>query len=72
MLWEKSCLPALSPIFEQLTPLVDVCPVLGDAILSLSACNLSRARPGLKSLGTLQDQDIAYRPHLTRHMQSQI
>lgn len=60
--WEKYCLPALSPIFEELTPPMDACPVLGDATLSISACNLSRARPELKKPDTLRDEGLVYRP----------
>jgi hypothetical protein len=70
--WEKYCLPALSPVFEQMSTQMEQCPVLGDAILALSACNLSRAHPELKKSDTLCDREHAYRPHLTHHMHSQM
>ncbi|PYI09193.1 hypothetical protein BO78DRAFT_308968 [Aspergillus sclerotiicarbonarius CBS 121057] len=40
--WEDSCLPALHPLFHWTSRLAGDHPILSDAILALSSCNLSR------------------------------
>nr|XP_001398551.2 hypothetical protein ANI_1_1018164 [Aspergillus niger CBS 513.88] len=40
--WEGSCLPALHPIFKFATSLAAGHPILNDALLALSACNIGR------------------------------
>ncbi|RAL03197.1 Zn(II)2Cys6 transcription factor domain-containing protein [Aspergillus ibericus CBS 121593] len=40
--WEDSCLPALHPLFHWTSRLAAQHPILNDAILALSSCNLSR------------------------------
>ncbi|OGM44694.1 hypothetical protein ABOM_007417 [Aspergillus bombycis] len=40
--WEDCCLPALHPMFHSVTLLTANYPILNDAILALSSCNISR------------------------------
>ncbi|KAE8341627.1 hypothetical protein BDV24DRAFT_151028 [Aspergillus arachidicola] len=40
--WEDRCLPALHPMFYSATLLTADYPILNDAILALSSCNISR------------------------------
>jgi hypothetical protein len=40
--WESQCLPALHPLFHSISCLASDKPMLKDAILALSSCNLSR------------------------------
>ncbi|KAE8403630.1 hypothetical protein BDV37DRAFT_249442 [Aspergillus pseudonomiae] len=40
--WEDNCLPALHPMFHSATLLTADHPILNDAILALSSCNISR------------------------------
>ncbi|OJJ68319.1 hypothetical protein ASPBRDRAFT_33595 [Aspergillus brasiliensis CBS 101740] len=53
--WEGSCLPALHPIFHFATSLAADHPILNDALLALSACNIGRlhAERRSASLGSM-------------------
>ncbi|CAG8936500.1 unnamed protein product [Penicillium salamii] len=43
--WEDVCLPAVHPVFRSASLLIGDHPMLSDAIMALSSCNLSRLRP---------------------------
>lgn len=47
--WEHSCLPALHPIFHEVTRLSTDLGMLKEAVLGLSACNYSRRNPESKT-----------------------
>ncbi|OJI90023.1 hypothetical protein ASPTUDRAFT_209838 [Aspergillus tubingensis CBS 134.48] len=53
--WEGSCLPALHPIFHFATSLAADHPILNDALLALSSCNIGRlhAERRTPSAGTM-------------------
>ncbi|KAE8418731.1 hypothetical protein BDV36DRAFT_253566 [Aspergillus pseudocaelatus] len=50
--WEDCCLPALHPMFHSATLLTAGYPILNDAILALSSCNISRLYSERKTSST--------------------
>ncbi|KAI9931720.1 hypothetical protein MW887_010299 [Aspergillus wentii] len=50
--WEDRCLPALHPIFHSATLLRTDHPILNDAILALSSCNIGRLHAERKTSST--------------------
>ncbi|QMW35271.1 hypothetical protein G4B84_010762 [Aspergillus flavus NRRL3357] len=50
--WEDCCLPALHPMFYSATLLTADYPILNDAILALSSCNISRLYSERKTSST--------------------
>ncbi|KAL5042229.1 hypothetical protein BDW71DRAFT_217075 [Aspergillus fruticulosus] len=50
--WEDSCIPALHPIFLTATSLAADYPILSEAILALSACNIGRLHAEPKATST--------------------
>ncbi|KAF7593660.1 hypothetical protein BBP40_011066 [Aspergillus hancockii] len=50
--WEDYCLPALHPIFHSVALLTGVSPILNDAILALSSCNIGRLHGERKASST--------------------
>ncbi|RAH44651.1 Zn(II)2Cys6 transcription factor domain-containing protein [Aspergillus brunneoviolaceus CBS 621.78] len=42
--WEDRCLPAVHPVFHSTTLLIPDMPIIRDAVLALSSCNISRLR----------------------------
>ena len=70
--WEKHCLPSLSNVFAHFSTRMDVCPVLFNAILAFSACNMSRKQPETKTSDTLRDRYLTHRPHHTHHLHGQM
>lgn len=68
--WEDHCLPALHPIFYSVTRLLEL-PVLKDAILALSSCNISRIDAERKLSRSL-DTMGTFSPSLTHQMKSHL
>lgn len=64
--WDKSCQPSLSSVFQQPPTPGHGSLILNDAILALSACNMSRACPEVLGCGGVR------RPNRTHHLQSQL
>ncbi|PWY77319.1 hypothetical protein BO94DRAFT_559182 [Aspergillus sclerotioniger CBS 115572] len=68
--WEDSCLPALHPLFHWTSRLAGEHPILSDAILALSSCNLSRQHAERRTLST--SSMGSYSPSLVHQTRSQL
>ncbi|KAL4861329.1 hypothetical protein BDV12DRAFT_69510 [Aspergillus spectabilis] len=68
--WEDICLPAMHPMFRSISISAWDYPMLNDAILALSSCNLSRIRPDGRGLSSFHA--AAYRPSLIHQTRSQL
>ncbi|KAJ5114961.1 hypothetical protein NUU61_000720 [Penicillium alfredii] len=68
--WEDHCLPALHPIFRSTSEQLGL-PVVKDAILALSSCNISRINPERKSSASLATMG-SFSPSLTHQTRSQL
>ncbi|OOF93891.1 hypothetical protein ASPCADRAFT_172767 [Aspergillus carbonarius ITEM 5010] len=68
--WEDSCLPALHPLFHWTSRLAGEHPILSDAILALSSCNLSRQHAERKTLST--SSMGSHSPSLVHQTRSQL
>lgn len=66
--WEDMCLPALHPIFHSAPRLVNNNRMLNDAILALSACNLSRLHAEKRN--TSEKNVAAHSPSLIHQTRS--
>ncbi|KAH6877204.1 hypothetical protein B0T10DRAFT_520753 [Thelonectria olida] len=69
--WEATCSPALHSAFCQLGKSQHLPSVLTDAIMSLSACHISRMLPQRKSFDPSGTPGLSFRPHLGHQTVSQ-
>ncbi|KAH7009481.1 hypothetical protein EDB80DRAFT_713418 [Ilyonectria destructans] len=60
--WQKRCSPALHSAFQTFALAGHIPPVVVDAMMALSACQLSRMLPQKKSFGISDTPGMAFRP----------
>lgn len=70
-MWDKQCLSALHPVFRQFGIMENIAPIVQKAILSVSACHLSRRLPQRKTLTVTDIPGLAYRPEIQHQVASQ-
>jgi hypothetical protein len=68
--WEDVCLPAVHPMFRSASFLMCDHPMLKDAILALSSCNMSRLHP--ENTSTSRGSSGPFQPNLTHQTRSQL
>lgn len=68
--WEAICLPAVHPLFKSKSASAWKHPILKDALLALSACNISRLYPESKNASV--NGTIAFGPNLVHQTRSQL
>lgn len=69
--WDKQCLYALHPAFKQFGILEENHPIVWKAILSLSACHMSRMLPQRKAMTISDIPGLAFRPQFQHQTASQ-
>ncbi|GAD95737.1 hypothetical protein PVAR5_4383 [Paecilomyces variotii No. 5] len=68
--WEDRCLPSLHPTFQKVSHLIREFAILNEAVLSLSACNMSRSNAEQRSLSPVSFMG-AFSPDLTHQTRSE-